>query len=239
VKHHAPARRTVSAPGIFIAVVATAWVVAATGVAWARSPGLAFPAAGGSSASVIHGFGSLTDYTYTVDSTGDGFDTTNGDHLCIASTGGCTLRAAIQQDNFNCGAVNATSTTIDFSIGTGGQTIAPLTALPTIACPTTVDGTKVSLSSYRGHPVWLTFGATWCAACKAEAPDIEAALICRTDAGVEYFLVPIDACYELAGRMRLHWRGFDGGSEARESIEAFLANVRSRARAYRQETADG
>jgi peroxiredoxin len=40
---------------------------------------------------------------------------------------------------------------------------------------TTVDGQKVSLSSYKGHAVWLTFGASWCAACKAEAPDIEAA----------------------------------------------------------------
>jgi peroxiredoxin len=40
---------------------------------------------------------------------------------------------------------------------------------------TTVDGKKVSLSSFKGHPVWLTFGATWCAACKAEAPDIQAA----------------------------------------------------------------
>ena len=39
---------------------------------------------------------------------------------------------------------------------------------------TTVDGKKVSLSSYKGHPVWLTFGASWCAACVAEAPDIEA-----------------------------------------------------------------
>ena len=29
---------------------------------------------------------------------------------------------------------------------------------------------------------------------------------------VEHFLVPIDACYELAGRMRLYWRGFDGGA---------------------------
>jgi len=27
----------------------------------------------------------------------------------------------------------------------------------------------------KAHPVWLTFGATWCAACKAEAPDIQAA----------------------------------------------------------------
>lgn len=38
---------------------------------------------------------------------------------------------------------------------------------------TTVDGKLVSLSSFRGHPVWLTFGATWCAACQAESPDIQ------------------------------------------------------------------
>jgi hypothetical protein len=66
----------------------------------------------------------------------------------------------------------------------------------------------------------------------APAADVEAALISRSEAGVEYFLVPIDACYELAGRMRLHWRGFDGGSEARDSITAFLAGVRARARAF-------
>jgi cytochrome c biogenesis protein CcmG/thiol:disulfide interchange protein DsbE len=40
---------------------------------------------------------------------------------------------------------------------------------------TTVDGKKVSLSGFKGHPVWLTFGASWCADCQAEAPDIEAA----------------------------------------------------------------
>ena len=66
----------------------------------------------------------------------------------------------------------------------------------------------------------------------APAPDVEAALISRSDSGVEYFLVPIDACYELAGRMRLHWRGFDGGTEARESIAAFLDGVRKRARLF-------
>jgi hypothetical protein len=69
----------------------------------------------------------------------------------------------------------------------------------------------------------------------APEPDVEAALIGRTDSGVEYFLVPVDACYELAGRMRRHWRGFDGGAEARASIDDFLATVRSRARAYRPE----
>jgi hypothetical protein len=55
-------------------------------------------------------------------------------------------------------------------------------------------------------------------------------LICRGDAGAEYYLVPIDACYELAGRMRLYWRGFDGGAQARAAITDFLADVRSRAR---------
>lgn len=63
--------------------------------------------------------------------------------------------------------------------------------------------------------------------------DVEAALISRNESGVEYFLVPIDACYELAGLMRLNWHGFDGGTEAKASIAAFLANVRQRARPYR------
>jgi hypothetical protein len=66
-------------------------------------------------------------------------------------------------------------------------------------------------------------------------PDVEAILISRADSGVECFLVPIDACYELAGRMRLHWRGFDGGSEARASIAEFLDTVRIRARALRRD----
>lgn len=40
---------------------------------------------------------------------------------------------------------------------------------------TAVDGSTVSLESLRGQPVWLTFGASWCAACRAEAPDVQAA----------------------------------------------------------------
>jgi peroxiredoxin len=40
---------------------------------------------------------------------------------------------------------------------------------------TTLDGKQISLSSLKGQPVWLTFGATWCADCVAEAPDIQAA----------------------------------------------------------------
>jgi hypothetical protein len=70
------------------------------------------------------------------------------------------------------------------------------------------------------------------------APDVEAILISRgppDQDGVDTFLVPIDACYELAGRMRLLWRGFDGGAEARQSVAEFLDRVRERSRDLSQE----
>ncbi|MET9095271.1 DUF5947 family protein [Streptomyces cyaneofuscatus] len=49
-------------------------------------------------------------------------------------------------------------------------------------------------------------------------------------------LVPIDICYELVGRMRLHWKGFDGGAEARADIEEFFGRVAARARQLPAET---
>jgi hypothetical protein len=66
----------------------------------------------------------------------------------------------------------------------------------------------------------------------AAEPDVEAVLLCRDShaSEAEYFIVPIDVCYELAGRMRMLWKGFDGGTEARASIGEFLAGVRKRAR---------
>jgi cytochrome c biogenesis protein CcmG/thiol:disulfide interchange protein DsbE len=56
---------------------------------------------------------------------------------------------------------------------------------------TTVDGKQVSLSSYKGHPVWLTFGASWCAACVAEAPDIQAAYAKNQAKGVVVLSISI------------------------------------------------
>jgi thiol-disulfide isomerase/thioredoxin len=38
----------------------------------------------------------------------------------------------------------------------------------------TLDGTVVSLSDFRGRPVWINFWASWCPPCRAENPDIEA-----------------------------------------------------------------
>jgi len=41
----------------------------------------------------------------------------------------------------------------------------------------TADGTQLKLSDFRGGPVWLTFGASWCQPCRAENPDIQAAYL--------------------------------------------------------------
>jgi len=38
----------------------------------------------------------------------------------------------------------------------------------------TVDGKAFSLAALKGQPVWLSFGASWCIDCRAEAPDVEA-----------------------------------------------------------------
>ena len=50
------------------------------------------------------------------------------------------------------------------------------------------------------------------------------------DSYVDAYVVPIDACYELVGTVRLYWRGFDGGPEARSAIDAFYDRVRAAAR---------
>lgn len=42
---------------------------------------------------------------------------------------------------------------------------------------------------------------------------------------VECHLVPIDACYEFVGRLRMLWRGFDGGQQVREFVDNFFAHI--------------
>ena len=86
---------------------------------------------------------------------------------------------------------------------------------------------------------------------RAPSPDVEAILIVAgsprlaggpapapvgagaddgTEGGVAAFLIPIDMCYSLAGGLRVHWRGFDGGAEAQRLLTDFLADIRERAR---------
>jgi Family of unknown function (DUF5947) len=72
------------------------------------------------------------------------------------------------------------------------------------------------------------------------ADDVEALLVRVPDSGdsedgeftqPQSYLVPIDACYEFVGRLRVMWRGFDGGQEARRFIDGFFAQIAERARA--------
>lgn len=52
-------------------------------------------------------------------------------------------------------------------------------------------------------------------------PDTEnAAPVCH--------LLPIDACYEFVGRLRMLWRGFDGGQDARRYMTDFFDTVDKR-----------
>ncbi len=60
-------------------------------------------------------------------------------------------------------------------------------------------------------------------------PDVEALLANRLSGG-EYFLAPIDKCYELVGLIRSHWRGLSGGTEVWKHIGSFFDELRSRAR---------
>ncbi|CAN5866583.1 DUF5947 family protein [soil metagenome] len=59
-------------------------------------------------------------------------------------------------------------------------------------------------------------------------PDVEALLVRRDAGNEEAYLVPIDACYELVGELRRLWKGFDGGTEAREAMATFFAGLRDR-----------
>lgn len=60
-------------------------------------------------------------------------------------------------------------------------------------------------------------------------PDIEAILVRRIDRAFECFLVPIDVCYELVGRVRLKWKGFDGGQELWADLGEFFDSLHQRA----------
>ena len=62
-------------------------------------------------------------------------------------------------------------------------------------------------------------------------PDVEAFLVrAGRQEPAQGYVVPIDACYELVGNLRRLWRGFDGGSEARDYLDSFFASVGERAR---------
>lgn len=80
-------------------------------------------------------------------------------------------------------AIAAIAFIIDRPAAAGGYSPSGITAgapplvgekVPDFAAQTP-DGKTVKLSDFAGKPVWLTFGATWCPDCRAEAADVEAA----------------------------------------------------------------
>jgi len=67
----------------------------------------------------------------------------------------------------------------------------------------------------------------------AIAADTEALLVRVPDdeaAPPQAYLVPIDACYEFVGRLRMMWRGFDGGQDVRNYIDEFFEMLDDRSR---------
>jgi Family of unknown function (DUF5947) len=56
--------------------------------------------------------------------------------------------------------------------------------------------------------------------------DVETLLINRVGDAREYFIAPIDVCFELVGLIRVHWRGLSGGEEVWREIDAFFARLK-------------
>lgn len=78
--------------------------------------------------------------------------------------------------------------------------------LPPDFSVTTTDGGVVRLADLRGQPVWLTFGASWCSQCRAEAPDIEAAYQRYRDRGLVVLAVfqeSVESAADYATRVGL------------------------------------
>jgi hypothetical protein len=77
-------------------------------------------------------------------------------------------------------------------------------------------------------PIWRALSER-SALFTAASPDVEAVLFHQNRglSNVEVMLVPIDVAYQLIALVRRHFKGFDGGEEMREAIEAFLVKLRT------------
>jgi len=66
-------------------------------------------------------------------------------------------------------------------------------------------------------------------------PDVEALLINRVKDTHEHYIVPIDACYQLVGLIRVSWKGLSGGEGAWKAIAEFFADLRAKSQPMRGE----
>jgi peroxiredoxin len=64
--------------------------------------------------------------------------------------------------------------------------------LPPDFSGTAIDGSAVSMAALKGQPTWLTLGASWCADCRAEALDLQAAYVKYQPQGLAVLGVFID-----------------------------------------------
>jgi hypothetical protein len=55
--------------------------------------------------------------------------------------------------------------------------------------------------------------------------DVEALLVNRLSRSPEYYLTPVDRCYELVGLIRSNWHGLSGGHEVWPKIAEFFATL--------------
>jgi Family of unknown function (DUF5947) len=60
--------------------------------------------------------------------------------------------------------------------------------------------------------------------------DVEALLVDRARGARRHWLVPLDDCYRLVAVIRTRWRGFTGGKEVWEQIDAFFDELDRRSR---------
>lgn len=60
-------------------------------------------------------------------------------------------------------------------------------------------------------------------------PDVEALLANRLERACQYYVAPIDKCYELVGLIRAYWRGLSGGQEVWKEIRRFFDDLQERA----------
>ena len=97
------------------------------------------------------------------------------------------------------------------------------TAAPELVVPWTGEGEQFSLRSERGHVVVLSFWATWCGACRNEAPVLERVSGQIQDAGdrvvgISVDDAPLGQVASLAQRLGM---GFPIGLATREDAERF------------------
>jgi hypothetical protein len=57
-------------------------------------------------------------------------------------------------------------------------------------------------------------------------PEVEALLVNRMGGLREYYVVSIEHCYELAGLIRVHWRGLSGGDKVWLAIREFFCGLK-------------